>query len=301
MKPLIVFSVFQISEARPISHRFLCGIEDPDSDSGNDRDDPTDKLKTPFTNSPIAAPQYSRLWKPPGSSDIKKLYVTNPLSNTSIQRNDINNPKGHVVTGHEENQYLKNGGKSCHPKMRAKFMFRTGDLENYDWGYDWSSSDNESLKSKRTTSEKNDTVKEKENEIVLSNSRYFPLKRRWTNSFDEESVNSETTIPAVDDLETPAKCSKVEPDDADLSDIESCPTEVNFTDLEETVNCDSKMEEGDSKVAEVDSRRAEVETDTILKKDDDVILVTEVTHNLVTITFLESSTEKGFFKEWSDG
>jgi len=52
----------------------------------------------------------------------------------------------HREAGKEIDALHKNGGKSCHPKMRAKYMFRSGDLETCSWGYDWSSSDNESVK-----------------------------------------------------------------------------------------------------------------------------------------------------------
>lgn len=199
-----------------------------------------------------------------------------------------------------------NGGKSCHPKMRAKYMFRTGDFENADWGYDWSSSDNESVKgtSNRPNTEQNDIDKNFHMQSCVN--------RKYLNSLSEiSSVTSESTIPAIDEMESPIRVAEhdwnrptscpmldntfyEEPFPPILEVDESMPTLRNEN---ENIYIKDETEETptETETTETDQSletKAKIETEAYRER----VYVTEVTLDNLTVIIHESDKMKGFFK-----
>lgn len=193
-----------------------------------------------------------------------------------------------------------NGGRSCHPKMRAKFMFRTGDFETCDWGYDWSSSDNESL-NKGCTGGHKPVINE--TSALNSAAENNPLKRKRSDSISEySSITSETTNPALDDLESPQPTSE--------SFWNMCPvlninSEENITHdmYRDTMPILSNATEKDLELTENTNDKADdLDDDDIFvtpDSSDDNVYVTEITCDSVTVIFQECQRSKGFFK-WQD-
>ncbi|XP_052791160.1 uncharacterized protein LOC128225155 [Mya arenaria] len=87
--------------------------------------------------------------------------------------------------------------------MRAKYMFRSGDLETCTWGYDWSSSDNESVKAASPVQiETKPVIKTEPESPTLSDSRP-PLKRTYSDiseASDEEEEPIKFTLPRSENL-----------------------------------------------------------------------------------------------------
>jgi len=292
---------FQITESRSLSNPF---IGDRDSDSDIDLVS-VSKSKVP----PISLSKFGGIWRSGSESDKADdpLYDTT-LPHTTQQKthtnfhNNITPLPLHPTTPDEISAHLKNGGKSCHPKMRAKFMFRTGDFETCDWGYDWSSSDNESL-NKGCVGGHATVING--TSAQSTEAEHNPLKRKRSDSISElSSICSETTIPAVDDLGSPVA--------ATIPDWSTCPILKNNN--EEKILFDTYPDSMPilANVIETPLETAEKTDTTYSSKisDDDAIkftsvsarddvYVTEITCDEITVIFQESQRPKGFFK-WQD-
>lgn len=225
------------------------------------------------------------------------------LASVHTHTDSINSPISSYQTREDQlSAYHKNGGKSCHPKMRAKFMFRTGDIETCDWGYDWSSSDNESL-NKGCTEGRAPVISETSapDTEPISN----PLKRKRSDSISElSSITSETTIPAVDDIGSPLSAKQTD-FWAPCPILNNNTNERNpFTTYTDTMPVLAKALESENEttdpeisvdVEHSDSDVTRVTSGTIC----DDVFVTEITCDDVTVIFQESQRSKGFFK-WQD-
>ncbi|KAH3869410.1 hypothetical protein DPMN_032575 [Dreissena polymorpha] len=154
----------EVTESRPTANLFL---NEPDTDSEGEtvpRHRPRDLFGS--TNEKIASISLSKrgdVWRRESEADVgaDNAWPVNDLQRATEQKTragelaDIKKDELSPIstisalkqtTGIDITSLHKNGGKGCHPKMRAKFMFRSGDMETCGWGYDWSSSDNESVK-----------------------------------------------------------------------------------------------------------------------------------------------------------
>jgi hypothetical protein len=214
-----------------------------------------------------------------------------------------NNIDLHHATQKELGTLHQNGGKSCHPKMRAKFMFRTGDFANSDWGYDWISSDNESVKETEHkegidyTDDYLDTEPKSSNRSLSE--RRFSLHRLPS---EASSIASESTIPAIDDLESPT-VAKEQPWTHPIPDLTS-HVESFQTIREEDESMPTLTNETDNHTNETDDHTNETDHHDYASNEsnprlDTNVYVTEVTHQNLTVIIQESEQTKGFFK-WQD-
>lgn len=262
--------------------------------------------------SPISLSKYGGVWQADATNEQGDTLFENEADKRTEQKKrkidlDIIGNKENEVNLHSPRQeqlspLYENGGKGCHPKMRAKYMFRTGDFENTEWGYDWSSSDNESLKG---------TVQidsDKTHHSTMTVTQNHPENRKRLDSFSEMSSNaSESTIPAIDELEVPplvidhdwhdpSECPSLEKSfyEESFSPIkeedENMPTLTNEHAYPETekYNLTQQTEKDQS----FETVKPEVETD----KARDHVYVTEVTLDNLTVIIHESDKMKGFFK-----
>ncbi|XP_045213761.1 uncharacterized protein LOC123564326 [Mercenaria mercenaria] len=306
----------EITESRSLPLPFY------DSDSEHEPRTPPHDLLNKHKNkvSPISLSKYGGVWQADATSGHGDTLFENEADNHTEQKKrkidmDSTDDKENEVTLNDPRQkqlgtLYKNGGKGCHPKMRAKYMFRTGDFENADWGYDWSSSDNESLKG--TVHIDND----KTLNSTMTVTKNHPENRERRNSFSEmSSIASESTIPAIDELETPVLVI-----DHDWIEPTSCPSleksffEESFPPIEEedesmpiltnehtsfeteTEHLTQQMETDQSvetKIPEIETEKApEIETE----KAREHVYVTEVTFDDLTVIIQESDKMKGFFR-----
>lgn len=299
----------EITESRSLPLPFY------DSDSEHEpRTPPHDLLKKHKNKvSPISLSKYGGVWQADATSKRGDTLFKNETKNQSEQKKrkldlDPIDNKENEVKLHDST--YKNGGKSCHPKMRAKYMFRTGDFENADWGYDWSSSDNESLKG---TSIKQSTD-QSENSKDINPAMIFPQKsinQNFLHSLSEiSSVTSESTIPAIDEMEDSARVTEL-----DWNRPASCPMLDNtFLDepfppiLEIDESMPTLRNENENicfnDETEELAKPTETGTDQLLETKPEVdieayrehIFVTEVTLDNLTVIIHESDKMKGFFK-----
>lgn len=283
---------------------------------------------------PLSLSKYAGIWRSGSESDKADdaLYEnprTTEQKNLSQVHNDINRAESplalHPRTPDEISAHLKNGGKSCHPKMRAKFMFRTGDFETCDWGYDWSSSDNESLNKGFTGEKGGHAPVIKETSARITDAEHSPLKRKRSDSVSEHSsICSETTIPAVDELGSPITprhldwimCPVLKNNNDEktlynnyddsmpiLANVSETPLETPKT--PDVTNTKDNLKKVDPYVTEVTEKLKDFKEDIgdekefISKKPDDDVCVLEITCDDVTVIFQECQRPKGFFK-WQD-
>ncbi|KAL4239564.1 Chromobox protein 8 [Mactra antiquata] len=320
----------EITEARSLTLPFS------DSDSEHERTS-HDLLSTHENKvSPVSLSKYGGVWQTDAPNQTLDTLFENETETGSEQKNrDANIDNKENANWINESSKIdggtvhKNGGKSCHPKMRAKFMFRSGDFENVDWGScnEWSSSDNESTRSV-TNKDLNPDI------YGLSRNSYEnPAKRRRLSTFslDMSSTASESTIPAIDELESPTTNKNHDlnidiPSPSHVSTLaidthstlpefdyrrpNSCPyLESSFTPepspevLEHTptmptLTNETLLDESDElslKQTTVENVESQIcVTDD--KKTRDNVFVTEVTLENLTVIIQECERTKGFFK-----
>lgn len=311
-----------------------------DSDSDHERSTHDDFLsKHQNKVSPVSLSKYGGVWQTDATNETLDTLFEKESETGSEQKNrssgnDIIDNKENAICMNESSRkdcgtLHKNGGKSCHPKMRAKFMFRSGDFENVDWGScnDWSSSDNESMRGISN--------KELSQDIFgLSVGDYEnPAKRRRLSTFslDMSSTASESTIPAIEDLESPTnndhalsidihslkESSSLSIDSPSMPEYEysrpnSCPyLESSFKPrpcspmLDETpsmpVLTNETLIASDESVSLPTKAMATESIESQNHVTDDVktrdnVFVTEVTLENLTVIIQECGRTKGFFK-----
>lgn len=284
-----------------------------DSDSEHEpRTPPHDLLnKHESKVSPISLSKYGGVWQADATYEEGDTLFQNEAEHEPEQKKRqfdltaIGNKENADTSQKELGTMYKNGGKSCHPKMRAKFMFRAGDFENVDWGCDWSSSDNE-------TSNKDCTKQRSDIDSALHSTTSIlcrPLTKR--NSFSEiSSVTSESTVAAIEDLESPAPASDL---NFDWNRPGSCPSLDNtcfaesFAPIwEEDEHMPTLTNEHYGKNESVKQHLTEqtIMDQTLQLETQNVgtetprgdVSVTEVTLNNITVTIQESDKMKGFFR-----
>lgn len=251
----------EVSEARPLSTRFS------DSDGSTDLENKGYLHERPNLSRYTNIAPYSSIWET--NLDRNKGHFLHNLEYEVKQKgadqqnnNDFGiNTRDQVCSEHKESESEENnGGKLCHPKMRAKLLFRSGEFDNLSWGYQTESDtiksiDNEKEKSLDSNNQDNDT-----------NGNYLPNLEYLSTSPSPDPCNDEEQIHDADlQKET----------DTDL--LQDIPTERGLNDTE-SVDSNTNFEKKD-KPHEYD------------------IWVTEVTHECLTVTFMESPTERGFFKD----
>ncbi|XP_060584484.1 chromobox protein homolog 8-like [Ruditapes philippinarum] len=298
----------EITESRSLPLPFY------DSDSEHEpRTPPHDLLSKHKTKvSPISLSKFGGVWQADATSEERDTLFENEADKRTGQKKrkielDIIDNKENEVTLHSPRQeqlspLYENGGKSCHPKMRAKYMFRTGDFENTEWGYDWSSSDNESLKGIVHIDS------EKALQSTMTVTQNNPENRKRLDSYCEMSSNaSESTIPAIDELEVPPLVI-----DHDWQEPAGCPSLENSY-FEETF---SPIKEEDENMPtltnehaypdpekynltqqpEMDQSYENVTPEVNTDKAREHVYVTEVTLDNLTVIIHESDKMKGFFR-----
>ena len=263
-----------MSEARPLSTRF-CYNSDRDSDGSTDQDNKGYTHERPFTK----RTGLSNIWET--DFDNKTGLYIHSLGHEIKQRgadqqkksecgHDFINRTSQVQTQHKEPESVDNfGGKSCHPKMRAKLLFRSGDFDNSSWGYQLEEAENDTKKS-------SDSV------------------------FEEKSTNSENHIDVLSSENNSHVCQN-DTNGNYLPNLD-CLTPSPSSDKDENGNSDTKMDlDTTSSLTEnVTETRGSNEKPLKDKPHEYDIWVTEVTHDCLTVTFMESPTERGFFKERND-
>lgn len=305
----VILMFLQITESRPLSNTLLYGTRDSDSDvdqcPAHERLQP--KLFSPtWPHTDLGRSQSKALTDSHVTFQGQRGQAP-PCTDTGNKENIHSNPDRAPSPG--TGSLFDKGGKGCHPKMRAKFMYRSGDFESQNWGYDWTSSDNESVVRENIVEWKSadkkhiddlcptidsgdlSEVKGDEN-VEIRDSRMTvdssPAKRRRTESTevckndcllkDSASVYSDITEPAMDD--------PVESTIDSLPDWGSMTTDADYL-----LNFAASVNAEHQAVKDMEQTAA---TATIPVKDD--ITVTEVTVDAITITVVESSREKGFFR-----
>ena len=307
----LLFPIFQVTEARPLSTRFCYNI-DRDSDCSTDQDNKGDPHERPFAN----GSGLSNIWETDFANKTGLYYHRlghefkqrgADLQNKSEYRHDFISETSQVQTQHKELEPADSfGGKSCHPKMRAKFLFRSGDFDNSSWGYQLEEAEIDTKESTDSVFEErtahseniaNDTICEEkslhsENNIndTVFEEKFIPSENNINDTvFEEKIVPSEKNINDTNGNYLPNLDS--------LSTVDSPLTPI--CDKDENGNLDSKMDFDES------SQELEV-TDTSAKeplKDkphEYDIMVTEVTHDCLSVIFMESPTVRGFFKDRND-
>ena len=226
----------------------------------------------------------------------------------------IANRNSQVQTQHKEGEPDDNfGGKLCHPKMRAKLLFRSGEFNNMSWGYHLEQTAEATMKSNDTEIEKSFDMKTVEND---RNGNYWPEVENISpvpfsdkemndntcdtdsnNNANEKDLNGNQTSSIKFDVGVTD--SRVTEDITDRTVKESLMDEQSLTEFEQSkTECDdtNHCSHVNDSVMEFDSKTGPecVMKDKPHEYD---IWVTEVTHDCLTVTFMESPTERGFFKD----
>ena len=295
---------FQVSEARPLSTRF-CYNTDRDSDGSTDQDSkgyPHGRSDfTGFAN----RSRFTDIW---GTDlDNKKDLFAHSLGSdfkqrgTGLQENNENrnnfniNNSSQVPTIDKRAESEENfGGKLCHPKMRAKLLFRSGDFDNMSWGYQHEETESDTMKSTDIHDEKSiDSNKNIDSNAFVNdtNGNYLP---------NTDCLSPMSTISSDNDEEMNSP-----QNDLDSSLVQN-EVEMNGNTIIETPLNPSLLQEGDTRngldPCSLQEGHTGIQTSiTECEKKDKPheydIWVTEVTHDCLTVTFMESPTERGFFKE----
>ena len=346
-----IYVVFQVTETRPLSTRLYCN-PDRDSDGSIDQDNKSYPRERTTFNS--LSSRFSDIW---GTDlDRKKGLFTRSLGLEFKQRKAeqrhatddcIVNRTGQVQTKHKEGEPDDNsGGKLCHPKMRAKLLFRSGEFNDKSWGYQLEQTEADD------TMESND-IENNEKSFDLetpipendSSGNYLPVVENISpvpfsdaemndNTFDTDSNNNANRKDLNGNVFSPVQfdadvmnnlngnafspiqfdaCvtdsplttnSPVMPESiTDNSALETIMDKQNLTELVESKtgyeHSHPDIHMNDS-VMELESSVTGKESVMKDKPHEYDIWVTEVTHDCLTVTFMESPTEKGFFKRSFD-
>lgn len=314
-----------MTETRPLSTRLYCN-PDRDSDGSIDQDNKSYPRERTTFNS--LSSRFSDIWET--DLDRKKGLFTRSLGLEFKQRKAeqrhatddcIVNRNGQVQTEHKEGKPDDNsGGKMCHPKMRAKLLFRSGEFNDKSWGYHLEETATDD------TMESNDIENTKPFDLETpkndSNGNYLPeVENISPVPFSDAEMNDNTIIDTDSNNNANEKdlngnvFSPIQFDAGVTDSFESTNSPVkeiitdnvvtetnmdkqNTTELEESKQCDNTNHDIYMKdsIMEFDSSLTGQDSVMKDKPHEYDIWVTEVTHDCLTVTFMESPTEKGFFK-----
>ncbi|KAK3579463.1 hypothetical protein CHS0354_028269 [Potamilus streckersoni] len=273
----------EVTESRPLSHQFSIGAGERDSDCVSDqeyknnpheqtRDNDKEDQKNDLVN--------LKLWQTDVSTARDDALLFHQQGHT-ISRNE-SDKELHIIErldAHTHSQVFPAykeerlsdyhyGGKNCHPKVRAKFLFKTGEMEREKW---WE------VEEKFVSHKMCDVIK---NCASDSNGNYlqrlteYPRPKRRSYNIDWYS-----DIPNEKKTKTDEKKEQTDSENKDSSD-DLTPKILKMTCIGQNFKLESISGNSMDQNANV--------------------MVTNVTFDSVTVKVMESNTDKGFFRERSD-
>ena len=319
-----------MTETRPLSTRLYCN-PDRDSDGSTDQDNKSYPRERTTFNS--MSSRFSDIWET--DLDHKKGLFTRSLGLEFKQRkveqrhatdDCIVNRTGQVQTTNKEEAPDENfGGKLCHPKMRAKLLFRSGDFDDKSWGYHLEETAADDI----MESDDNGNKKSFDLETPAngSNGNYSPVVENISPipfcdtemKYDTNDTDSNNN-PNGKDLNgnefthiqfdagvpvTYVTTDNVVTRDYSVTTDTSVTERITDNDVTENVkNFEESKNGSDYTNNDIQMSDSGMEFDSNVEKEcvmkdkphEYDIWVTEVTHDCLTVTFMESPTEKGFFK-----
>ncbi|KAL3876874.1 hypothetical protein ACJMK2_034693 [Sinanodonta woodiana] len=270
----------EVTESRALSHQLSISTEERDSDGVSDQENKNEQTRDNDKGEQKKDLVNLKLWQTDVSTARDDALLLHQQGHAN-SRNESDKER-HTIEGLDARTHSQvfpeykeerlsdynYGGKCYHPKVRAKLLFKTGETMRENW---WEEEDK--LVSHKMCDVSKNCASDSNGNYLQRLTEYPRPKRR------SYSIDWYSDIPDEKKTKTDEIKDQTDSENKDSSDDMS-PKILKMTCSGEKFELESISENSTDENANV--------------------MVTNVTFDSVTVTFMESNTDKGFFRERPD-